>query len=99
MDTTNSSQIPVFLAIIGHNADEGKQVMVNLNQIRTVDIEPDFLYLRFSETHCMRIPNGPAATEILGFLGTHTVMTNGVPLVEAELLRQKLLREEKDHAD
>jgi len=86
----NPQQMPVFLFLSGQNADDGREVLINLNLIRMVKVESHQVVLSFSETHHVTIPNGAAANEILGFLGMHAVMTNGMPFPEAETLRRQM---------
>jgi hypothetical protein len=81
--------IPVLLLIAGQNKDEGKELLINLNQVRMIETKADQINLIFSEHHTFNL-YGNAVSDVLAFLGEHCIMTNGMPFSEAKRLRSQL---------
>jgi hypothetical protein len=86
--------LPTFMFIHGQNADAGREILINLNQIRQVEIEDKLIRLHFSEAHVMEI-GGSAMREIIAFFGMHCITTKGQPFRESLMARFESLGPEQ----
>jgi hypothetical protein len=68
--------IPNLILISGDNADTGKEIMLNLDQVRMIDIRDTEIRFVFSEQHTVNV-HGRAVPDLLTFLGKHCMLPDG----------------------
>ena len=93
----DNRQLPTFMVLSGQISDHGSELLVNLNQVRIVEIRGEEASFHFSKEHVLNA-HGNVVPEILAFLRRNAVMTNGVPFAHAKGLKSESQSEPSQHS-